>query len=210
MVVVPVEHEYHAPLPIGKRQYFNNDFELCFFQSDELPQNRLKSMIPILPNTIGAELYCLANSDSCTPLVLTLMGGGSFPIKYYKRYISELEKVICESISNEKTWKLYDDQLGGDSGRNLLEPLSLVHQWKPLKQHRYLRVMVIHDNICFLTFPRHELPIYQGTRYRLVEGNNGLIDCCIDASGIVCFDGWLKTNQPQENDWKLASTRVTN
>ena len=209
-IAVDVKREFHGSfLPpdnlLGnKKQKFNLGFELLFYEDQAFPPKTKGATVSILPRTLGAEVFFSCEPNTMLPVYLAFMDGGAFSIKYFTRYIEEVENALQRAIASHNNWPLPEEQFveSFHSKEWIAEQLS---KRKPLKRHKYLRVMVIYDDICFLSFPRNELPIHQGTRYRIAEGEGCCIDCCVDDEGLVCFDGWLKTTLPHKSEWKLVS-----
>jgi len=191
---IVVHGESLEPVNENNKKRFNVDFSLDFLGKDkELPEKRKAIMWPILPQTIGAEIFLIVEAESFKPIWMQLMGGGAFSCKYFTHYIEEIETAIQIAISTYKSWLPYKEQFSESDSCEELSSDQLSKR-RPLKKHKYFRIMVIYDDICFLSFPRHELPTHQGTRYRIAEADDRCIDCCVDDEGVVCFDGWLKTS----------------
>ncbi len=203
--IVTESHDY----PNKKPAKFNKDFEYTFYIWPNRPEKNFGTMAHILPRTLGAKIFLAVNEETSTLLDITMMGAGAFPIRYFKNYIAAWEEVIGGAISscdNLPTSKLQYTNCETDN--------PLIHkQLKkaiPLKKHAYLRVLVVHDIIFLLAFPRHELPVHQGTRYTLHEDATCRLDCYIDNEGLVCFDGWLHTAPTPKSEWTLVAVPEEN
>ncbi len=198
--------EYHGPLRAKAKTQFNLDFEYKFYFGDYPCEEKAKAVTAILPNTLGAELYYFVYEDSHLPIILTLMGGEAFPIKHYKKYIDEIETVLTSALSSCNEWQPFSEQVISDFENKVLNPEVLLKR-KTITKNRYLRVMVIYDVICFLTFTNDEKPAQRGTRYRLIEDDKKCIDCYVDGNDLLCFDGWMTTAPCEKSEWVLYSER---
>jgi len=154
------------------RSRFNNDFELRFVS--KLTEYEC-CHTTVLPNTYGADLFLTFDSRTLQPLMTELMDGEAFPIRYYKRFVAEIEA-----------------------------QLKSLGQRVAIRRCAYSRIFVIEGDICFLAFPRESVPVIRGVQQMLHSDANMSIACAVEAGSLVYVDGWIRTDVAA-SDWKLIA-----
>src|SRR5438105_4551671 len=124
-----VRAEHYSPARSSARSNFNHDFALQFGLDSEF-HNFKSYSAPVLPNTIGAEVFLTVDKATSMPLRLELLAGEAFPIKYFERPLEQIERAL--------------------EGRGIDFPL---------KSSAYSRVLVVEGDICFLAFRSESAPL---------------------------------------------------
>lgn len=163
--------EYYAPprSPTGVR--FNTDYFLQFVPDDERKHIKTKSYcVNVLPNTVGVDVFVTIDEQSSQLVMTELLGGEAFPMKYFKEHIENIENRLAR----------------------LSHPIDL-------RRSSYCRIFVIENDICFLAFPNHTMPVVRGEREPLCADAESLIVCSKEAGNIVYLDGWIQTYVAESN-----------
>lgn len=175
----PVVIEEYSPPRTKSRVRFNNDFLLQFVSREERLDLPTEAFgSPILTNTLGVDVFLLVHAQTLQPLRTELLGGEGFEMRHFKEHIDTIEKHLA----------------------NLSCPINL-------RRTKYCRIFVIENNICFLAFPNHLLPVSRGERTFLSADDDSTIACALDGDEIVYVDGWIRTHVP-ESEWKLEAVPV--
>ena len=185
-IVESISEEGRKP----RQPYFNADFMLDFVDRDANWSKSKITMSPILPNTLGAELFLAVEEGTLRPMRLELMGGGAFPVRHYAKYIDSIETAIKKAMNIPQV----SNRLCGKA----------VSQEFSVGASAFARIMVIQKDICFLVCPKYLLPTMRGEHSSLVREKDCEIDCYIDGEEVVCFDGWLSTDVTW-SEWKLVA-----
>ena len=197
---------YYAPRRQGERQ-FNSDFRLQLDERDlseiDFSPGCTGGMSPVLPNTIGAEIFLTVEEPSHKPILLELMGGEAFPIRYFASYIRDVEILL--------------NRLGDAAGKPTPPRSDSSDSVKPsghvqtgvkdisVKQSAYSRILVVESDICFLIFPEAASPVMGGVRHTLVRSPQCEVHCFRTGSDVTCLDGWISTQVPV-SEYRLAAT----
>ena len=198
---------YSAPAREGETEVFNSDFRLQFDERDlseiDFGRGTTGGMAPVLPNTLGAEVFLTVEKGTYRPLLLHLLGGEAFPMKYFATYVRHLEAMLNQ-LGNSQTKATL-----ADSGPN--ECIEASGRLKgsirevSIKQSAYSRILVVGSDICFLVFPDATSPVMRGVRHTLARSPQCEVHCFVSGSEITCLDGWLSTEVPA-SEYKLAAT----
>lgn len=170
---------------------FNCDFMMDFVHHSADWSKSQITMSPILPNTLGAELFLAVDKATLRPMRLELMGGAAFPAKHFANYISSVETAIREAMSSLETAN------GNCPGVAARVPA--------IRKSAFARIMVIHGDICFLYCPKEDRPIMRGRRLNIARGHDREIDIYTDGDETIGFDGWLST-EAVPSEWNLVAT----
>jgi len=172
--------EYIAP-PIdpGKRPWFNCDFTLDFIDPRTASSEHVATMSPVLPNTLGAEVFLVVQKELLAPMRLELIGGGAFSIKYYTSYLDNVEAAIREAVELRER-------------RETRVPWHEMVEAASMRRAAFARLLVVGTDATFLYFPGETAPLTRGQRFSLVQRDDRDIDCYVDGDKVVCFDGWIR------------------
>lgn len=171
--------ENHCPVHGESRIAFNNDYSLQFASADKLVELKAVAFsAPVLPNTLGADVFLLVDEDTSQVLETELLGGQSFQMHYFKEHIEKIEEYLSR----------------------LSCPLKL-------RRTKYCRIFVIENDICFLAFPNDALPVVRGDKKLLSATEDSTIACAMDGDELVYVDGWIRTHVPA-SEWKLEAVPV--
>jgi hypothetical protein len=173
----PVVLEYYAPPRTRCRVRFNNDYFLRFVAAENLRETKSYGS-PVLPNTLGADVFLTVDELTSRPLMTELLAGEAFSIKYFKEHIEKIEDSLAR----------------------------LSHRVQ-FRKCAYSRVFVIENDICFLAFPEMPAPAMRGNRQPLASGAEGSIVSYVDGTELVCVDGWIRTYVPS-SEWKLEAIPI--
>ena len=219
------------PIPIKPvKQHFNCDFDIYFEEyADRAHRAECRGIVmSLLPYTLGCELILHLDRDGVSPMYMELVGGEAFSIKYYKRYINEIEEKI-DSLLHAKnqllpsrwfpgswfssrispdSWFPSSDQFSQATTHDILNSTDLSGARVPLKKMKYLRIFVLRDKIFFLSFKSMTKPAHIGTRYSILDKDGERIDCCFEEKELVCLDGWIKTAPAAPSDRYLLAEHL--
>lgn len=161
-----VVREYYAPSRTSSKVRFNNDYFLDVSPDERMKPGRKKALVaPILPNTLGVDVFVTVDAETLQPLMTELLGGEAFSPSYFKEHIEVVEGRLAE----------------------LSHPVNL-------RRSSYCRMFVIENDICFLVFPKESCPTMRGRTELLLADTNSSIQCGFDAAGLVYVDGWIRTS----------------
>jgi hypothetical protein len=135
-------------------------------------------------------------------MCLELIGGNAFSIKHYKPYIESVEAAL-RTATDAYTDLARTDLAASAAGMDGSRLSSLVESIR-LPSATYLRIMIIENDICFLSAFEDTSPIMRGDRIVLASKEDREIHCYIDHGELVCVDGWLRVDV-RESDYKLVS-----
>jgi len=198
----------NKPIPIKPtRQHFNCNFELDFKEWGRHTERR-GIVMSLLPNTLGCELIVSLDKDGVSPMHMELLGGEAFSIKYYKRYINEIEEKIDSLLRAKNQWFPSSEQFSQATAHDILSDTDLSTARVPLKKMKYLRIFILRDKIYFLSFKSMTKPAHFGTRYSILNEDDERIDCCFDGKELVCLDGWIKTVPAAPSDRYLLAEPI--
>lgn len=170
--------EVIAPPRTKSHSRFNNDFSLFLKPPDEWRNIKCFGE-KVLPNSSGVDLFVTVDEETSYPLLVELLGGEAFPIKWFREHIDRVECVL-EALSRPVT----------------------------LRRACYCRVLVIGGVICFLAFPFHDSPV-RGIRASLIcENDDARITCAVKGAEVLYVDGWIKT-KVDANERKLEAVSVS-
>lgn len=194
------EEFYSEPRARHRGPRFNTDFTLYFVPSTERPAERECFSSRILPNTIGADLFLVVDRESFRPLVLDLIAGEAFAMKYYHEYVARIEAALSLVVADGSR----DVRAAARSVLQRTGGKECFLSAACLKSSAYCRILVVGGDACFLFFPTIKEPEMRGTRYTLLHSDGCRVDCYVDGSEIVCFDGWVQV-KVVESEWKLEA-----
>lgn len=200
-LVTVVEECYAQPRCRHRGPRFNVDFMLQFVSQTHMPTERRAVGSPVLPNTIGADIFLLVDKASYRPVLLHLDAGEAFPIKHFTTHLMKIEDCLHRTIlgSTENSTAV---DLGGVE-KNCISADRLLRDARVHKS-KYCRLLIVGSDACFLFFPTLATPEMRGTCHTLLDSEAGRVDCYIDGSEVVCFDGWLPV-KVAESEWKLEA-----
>ena len=177
---------------------FNSDFRLQLDERDlseiDFSPGCAGGMSPVLPNTIGAEIFLTVEKSSDKPILLELMGGDAFGVDYFGRYIRDVETML-----KELTGCARKPTLRGSDSSEFIEASGLLERGikeVSIKHCAYSRILVVGSDICFLLFPEATSPVMRGVRHTLIGSPHCEVDCYLSGSEITCLDGWVSTQVP--------------
>lgn len=187
--------EYHALDRCGSASgSFNCDFIMDFVNPKLASWKHTTTMQPILPNTLGADLFLVTGETSLAPMRLQLIGGPAFSKKYFKRFVNEIESLL-QRVGIQSAFS------------GMLSELVLKNITATIRKAVFSRVLVVGDYTTFLYFPKHRTPIYIGNRINVVCQEDCVVDLFVDGDELIAVDGWLRHDQsPREGDWYLVAT----
>jgi hypothetical protein len=172
----PVMVEHYAPPRTAAQVRFNNDYFLQFVSNDDRQIINSKAYCaPVLPNTLGVDVFVSVDERTSQPFMTELLGGEAFSMKYFKEHIEKIESRLAQ----------------------LSRPIEL-------RRTSYCRIFVIENEICFLAFPNEPAPVVRGEAELLCANAESTIACSTDEAGIVYVDGWIRTFVA-ESDRKLEA-----
>ena len=171
---------------------FNGDFVLrC---QPELPA-RFKSIAkPILPNTVGAELFITRDVESNCLYQAELMGGPAFPYRYYAPFVKLMERrVLCgkERLARH----IHAD---ASQAEHLLSKLSRV------RGSLFARIMLVGDDLTFLLFATNPRPLPGCSSIQIAESLEGETNVLKQGAAFVGLDGWMKC-PVAPSEWQLVA-----
>lgn len=167
---VPPDKQSRGPI-------FNRDFVLYFVDPDGI-ENFCSRCAHVLPNTLGSEVFVTVDRKTHEPLMAELLSGAAFPLRYFKRYVAEVENELA--------------RLGMHiSIRKCVE----------------CRIFVIADEICFLCFLAEEFRSVDITPKLLRNDAEACIGIYRKNQQLLCIDGWLKTVATQSDRYLIAEPR---
>jgi hypothetical protein len=170
-----VVSEYYAPPELkAEGPRFNLDFVLRFVDEATMPEHR-SFCAPVLPNTMGAEVFVTVDAVTGTPLMTELLSGEAFPLSYFESHVATVEAELAKQ--NMKI---------------------------SIAECAYLRIFVVSRDICFLFFPKELSPVLSGGRVNLRMDDEGVIDTYVLGNDLVCVDGWITTDVPN-SEWQLVA-----
>jgi hypothetical protein len=190
-----ISESYAEPRVQTKGPRFNTDFTLEFVDSEQCICDNQHRCIgsPVMPNTVGADLFLIVNKFSFEPLLLDLVGGEAFPISYFAAYIDAVESALTQTL-----------QSAGFEVIPARKSVDAAIECARLRRSEYCRLMVVGGDACFLFFPASHTPDVRGNCYTLCDSDGVRIDCYVDGSDIVCFDGWVRV-EVRESEQKLEA-----
>jgi len=164
----------------GKPPLFNLDFRMDFAE-DTSPEGFLYTAECALPNAIGgADVFLAVHPDCRTPLSLHLILGHAFPLRFFKKYVKQVERVLQ---SGDVSAALDANDLDAKLCRRTMR----------VKNSLCCRLFVINDDICFLLHMLDEGPEMSGRRVTLLSDESlGEVCCYADAGQVAIIDGWMK------------------
>lgn len=170
----PVLFENYYPRRASAKTHFNSDFALEFVAFEEL-ENYKSYCAPVLPNSIGAEVFVTVDVDTLRLLRTEYLAGEAFSLSDFKSYIA-----IAESA---------------------LRRYSLSVSFS---RCAFCRVFVIEGDICFLVFPRETCPVLRGQPLEVRNSEEESCVVYMDGEELVCVDGWIRT-EVAHSEWKLMA-----
>lgn len=178
------------------RPSFNCNFSLNFVDPRTASFDTAATMSPVLPNTLGAELFLVVERDTTNPIRLELLGGDAFPLRHYTTYVDIIETSIREAIRSRT--HPFTSALSTKALTNIL-----------MRKAAFARLLVVGCDATFLYFPNETTPIMRGKCFTIAHDEDTEIYCYIDGDIVVCFDGWLRVKvTPTEQT--LAALPISN
>lgn len=183
--------------------HFNRDFRLEFDERDLGTIDGMSWMAAVLPNTLGAEVFLTVEKGTYKPLLLHLLGGEAFPMKYFATYIRNIETMLNHLAASQTKGRS-----AGSHGNEAIEAGKVLEgriKEISIKESAYSRILVVGNDICFLVLPEATSPTMCGARHELIRSLECEVCCYLDGSKTVCLDGWITTQIPT-SEYKLAAT----
>jgi hypothetical protein len=75
---------------------FNADFAIWFVDTFPLEAKLKSHVLPVMPNTLGAELFVVFDENQ-VPILVRLIGGDNFPVIDFANTIKDVHKILSEA-----------------------------------------------------------------------------------------------------------------
>jgi hypothetical protein len=171
--------EEYCPPRTSSRVRFNNDYFLQFVSREDMKDAKTKSFCaPVLPNTLGVDVFVTVDEHTSRLLMTELLGGEAFSMYYFREHIEKIEVRLAQ----------------------LSHPINL-------RKTSYCRIFVIEHDICFLAYLNDAAPVVRGKRELLCADAESSIACSTEGNQVVYVDGWIRTHI-EESERKLEAILV--
>jgi hypothetical protein len=168
-IVVGVAIEVYGNRAEGKGVCFNQDFCINFEQQQK-PDKYKTIAVPVLPSTLGVDLFLTLNPQSKQPKMLELLGGAGLPMRYFDQFVSEVDSLL--------------------SG---LQSCAVTR----LKKAQAVRMFVAYDMIYVLASYDSLEFSPRGEKKNVIADVNCAFDVYSVDGKTTLIDGWLQTYAPK-------------
>lgn len=94
-----VYREWYTPSGgISQPRQFNASFSIEFVEEVVGKQPIEVGMSTILPDAVGAEVFLTVDKQTHSPMMLEMLGGEAFEIKYFEEYVGIVESVLYDTV----------------------------------------------------------------------------------------------------------------